>query len=311
VKIKQKSILALIIAILLILLSSFLDTSTTEEMKVYFLNVGQGDSALIVTPENFKVLVDGGRGDQLIKELENILNFWDRKIDVLVISHGDIDHIGGFFGVLERYEVTTILRSYAEVDSENEKELLSFAKELGIEIKNIKQGDKIIIDKNSDIYLDTYWPKEKVNGSSVNDNSLVFELIHKENEFLFTGDVGISTEIELIDNLKNKIDSDVLKVGHHGSKNSTSRIFLETVSPIFSILSYGENSYGHPNKEVVEKLQESGGGVFHTKDRATTVARSDGNNIEVSNLPTVFPAKAGIQNFINIYLRPGFLPTQE
>jgi competence protein ComEC len=150
-------------------------------------------------------------------------------------------------------------------------------------------GDKVVLDGG--IYIDVYWPSlQEIQDE--NQNSLVFELIHGENEFLFTGDATIETELKLLQLFGEKLDSDVLKVGHHGSKTSTSQLFLETVSPDFSILSYGENSYGHPHEEVLDKLQDWGGEIFHTKNRGTIVARSDGSDILFQD-PSLFQSFVG------------------
>jgi competence protein ComEC len=297
-----KFISALILALLLIVVSWLVEIDKGEDLFIYFLDVGQGDSALIDSPNGIQVLIDAGRNEKALEEIQKILPFWDRHIDILILTHGDLDHIGGFFEILKSYEVDQVLRSKTKVTSKYEEELLTIAEELGIEIKEISKGDKIILDQNANIYLDIYSPDFKIEDpSDRNENSLVFELIHGENEILFTGDATIETELELLQTFETQINSDILKVGHHGSKTSTSQLFLDKVSPNFSILSYGENPYGHPHVEVLEKLDKSGGEIFHTKDRATIVARSNGEELEVSYLSSVIPAKAGIQSYINIF----------
>ncbi len=281
---KQKIFSALFLILLLFIMSLFFEFKEQESLFVYYLNVGQGDSILIKSPNGKKILIDGGRDNKVVKELEKVLPFYDKQIDILILSHDDLDHIGGFFDVIKKYNVKKILRSNAQITSEYEKELLSQTQKSNIEVKNISWGDKIIIDSKNEIYLDVLWPNNMENLTNENTNSLVLELIHGENEFLFTGDATIETELFIIKEFGDKIDSDVLKVGHHGSKTSTSQIFLEKVTPDYSILSYGENSYGHPHQEVFDKLEKFGGEIFQTNERATIVARSNGENLEVNYL---------------------------
>lgn len=281
---KQKIFSALFLILLLFIMSLFFEFKEQESLFVYYLNVGQGDSILIKSPNGKKILIDGGRDNKVVKELEKILPFYDKQIDILILSHDDLDHIGGFFDVIKKYNVKKILRSNAQITSEYEKELLSQTQKSNIEIKNISWGDKIIIDSKNEIYLDVLWPNNMENLTNENTNSLVLELIHGENEFLFTGDATIETELFIIKEFGDKIDSDVLKVGHHGSKTSTSQIFLDKVTPEYSIISYGENSYGHPHQEVLDRLEKSEGEIFQTNGRATIVARSNGENLEVNYL---------------------------
>lgn len=297
-KINQKIISILTLGFVLLLASFFANFKNEEELLVYYFDVGQGDSAFIDLPNGNQVLIDAGKGEKVLKELEKVLPIWDKHINILILSHGDLDHIGGFFDVLESYEVDYIIRAQTFIDSKYEIELLEKAKKLGIEIKELGLGDKIILDQYRNIYFEIYSPT-KENLLDENDTSLVIELVYGENEFLFTGDATIETELKLIQNFPEKINSDVLKVGHHGSKTSTSQLFLEKVSPDFSILSYGENSYGHPNSEVLSKLENSGGQIFKTKERATIVARLDGINLEVNYLDDLFDQTSFFQSLVS------------
>lgn len=299
-KIKQKIISAIFLLVILfiILIMDLGRVWDDDKLKLYFLDVGQGDSIFIEAPNKVQVLIDAGRNEKVLKELDKILPIWDRHINLLVISHGDLDHIGGFFDVIESYEVEKVLRADTEIDSKYAIELLEQIKNLEIEIQKIKMGDKIVLDQTNEIYFETYWPplRQGFAGQAPrdplledsNENSLVLELIHRNNEFLFAGDATIGTELEILKLFPEKIDSDVLKVGHHGSKTSTSKLFLEKVTPEFSILSYGENSYGHPHSEVLETLRELGGIVLHTKKQGTIGLVSDGEKIELFDKPSFF-----------------------
>lgn len=304
----NKNILkAFILLIFLSIFSISLKFENGSDLLVYYLDVGQGDSALIETPNGTQVLIDAGKNEKVIDQLEQVIPFWDRHIDLLIFSHGDLDHIGGFFEVLETYKVGKILRAQTEVDSKYEKELLKKAKNLNIEIQEIGKGDKIILDQENKIYLEVYSPiKENLVDS--NETSLVMELIHNENEFLFTGDIDINTESEIVEIFEKEIDTDVLKVAHHGSKTSTSEIFLQKATPEFSIISYGENSYGHPNSEVLKRLDQSGSLIFQTKDRGTIIARSNGESLKVDYLGVLFQDSSFFKSFISSVFVDSFDP---
>jgi len=301
---KQKIISGLstifILVLILSLDSGLRRNDANSDLFVYYLDVGQGDSALIEAPNGIQILIDAGKGDKVLEELDKVIPFWDTKIDILVLSHGDLDHIGGFFDVLDKYDIDKIVRSTAKVNSEYEKELLDKAQSLDIQIVEIKTGDDLILDQTAGIFIKTYSPEENPeNFADRNENSLVLELIYGESEFLFTGDATIETEAKLLQNFPDEINSDILKVGHHGSKTSTSQAFLDEVSPDYSILSFGENSYGHPTQEVLDKLQNSGTKIFETKNHGTIVARSDGNSLEVSFLSSLLDQASFFQSLIN------------
>lgn len=286
IKIKNKIIslaTSLVLLLVFVLIHNLTYSNTTDgDLEVYYLDVGQGDSTFIDLPNGIQVLIDAGRNEKVLSELDKVMPFYDRKIDVLILSHGDLDHIGGFFEILDRYEVGEIIRSQTIVDSEYEKKLLDKARGRGVRIEELGVRDQIILDQNSNIYMQVLFPPKGSVDS--NENSLVLELIHGENDFLFMGDATVETEFQLIKEFGKELDSDVLKVGHHGSNTSTSQNFLDIVSPEYSILSYGENSYGHPNQEVVDRLTKSGSKISKTKERATIVARSNGQTLEVGYL---------------------------
>ena len=300
-KIVPPAVLFLMIFLMLYLLQ-FFHFENDEELAVYFLDVGQGDAILIDAPNGEQLLIDAGRDEKVLNELTKVMNFSDKKIDALVISHADLDHIGGFFEVIDIYEVEKIIRSHAPIESEYEERLLQMAKQYGIEIITIKRGDSVVIDFENQIYFDVLWPHESLQEHfDRNENSLVFRLVFDESEFLFTGDSTMVTENKLIEYYDEQLASDVLKVGHHGSRTSTSKNFLEHVNPEFAIISSGKNSYGHPHQEVLDHLSSFGIETFNTKDRATIVARSNGKEISISSLDDshLFNQPSVFQSFVS------------
>lgn len=273
---------------LILLISFFVDQTNFERselLRVSFLDVGQGDATLIETPNGEQVLVDGGRGDIVLNRLTKVMKFYDKKIDTLIISHADLDHIGGFFDVIKTYKVEKVLRSNVSIESKYEEELLETARQYEIEINEIKRGDLLILDSKNNVYIEVLSPGEidEVKFDR-NKNSLVLRLVYGDLEFLLTGDATIFTEKELNNVYGNKIFANVLKVGHHGSKTSTSNVFLEKINPDFAVISYGENSYGHPHKDVVDSLKKLDVEIFETKKDGTIIFETDGKNIEIENL---------------------------
>ncbi len=257
-------ILATLMAISLILGFIIFYLQKANELKVIFLNIGQGDAILIESGSN-QVIIDGGRNEELLLErLGEFMPFWDRTIEAIVITHPDADHFGGLTGVLKNYRVENIIKTNAESHSRAWKSLQDIiAKEKANEIKAIF-GLKIKFPNLAKI--ETLFPFQEVlqYSKNTNETSVVMKLIYGKNSFLFTGDLPSNKEDEL---LRAGIDvkSEVLKVGHHGSRFSTDENFLEAVSPKDAVISVGKNNYGHPTKEVLDKL----------KRRLTRIWRTD------------------------------------
>ncbi len=254
-------------------------------LTVSVLDVGQGDSIFIQTPAMRTVLIDGGPDAQVMTRLQKLLPFWENHLDVVVLTHPDADHLNGLLYVLQKYKVdyivwTGVVRNGAQY--EKWIELVSKAKENGTKIVIVKLGDQI---KNGNVLMNIVNPFEDVSGqylkTTTNETGIIMEVSYKENYFLLTADVGFKTEQML---LKNKVDinSDVLKVGHHGSKYSTGEEFLRAVNPKIAVISVGgKNTYGHPTAEVLQKLEKFGIKTFRTDQDGTVQMLSDGNNIQV------------------------------
>lgn len=223
-----------------------------DTLRVYFLDVGQGDSILIDTPSRKQVLIDGGRNRKVLSELGKILPFNDKFIDIVIETHPDADHAGGLVAVYERYDVG-----------------------LGLDQNTSKRGQ--IIDFGDGTMLTILFPDRDISKWEENDASVVARLDYGEASFLFTGDAGIKTENILMADGSRALDVDVLKAGHHGSRTSTSLTFAEIVSPEFSIISAGrDNTYGHPHKEVINILAAVGSKILSTAEEGTIKFETDG-----------------------------------
>lgn len=251
-----------------------------DGLKIAFLDVGQGDAIFMQAPNGNQILIDAGPSKQVLRELAKVMPFYDRSIDMIIETHPDSDHIGGVPEILERFKIDYVMES--GVDSES---AVYGAVEKIIDEKNIKKiqarrGMKINFGEGA--YLLILFPDRDVNGFDSNDASIVAKLIYVDTSFLFTGDSPQKIENYLTFLEKENLDIDVLKVGHHGSKTSSSESFIGYTSPEYAVISVGKyNRYGHPNQEVLDLLDKFGIKVLRTDELGTIKMKSDGENIEI------------------------------
>lgn len=221
-------------------------------LKIYFIDIGQGDSTLIVTPKNKKILIDGGEGKTNVL-FQYLLDRRINKIDYIIISHFDSDHCNGLIEIIEKMRVENIVMSKQSKESEEYKKILEIIKQKNIKVSSVKAEDKIIIEKN--LYIKILNPAEKFEFQDLNNNAIVAKLVYKNFSMLFTGDIEKAEE-NLAKKYKNELKSTILKVAHHGSKTSTSEEFLKYVEPQIALIGVGENNkFGHPNQITIEKLK--------------------------------------------------------
>jgi len=278
------------------------DLSRPQFLEVIFFDVGQGDAIFIETPKRHQILIDGGPGSVILEKLGKSMPFYDRTIDLIILTHPEFDHLSGLNEVLKKYKVENILWTGIVRDTAEYKEwerLIEEEREEGSRIKIAKVGQKInllIYEINS--YIEILFPFGNLEGKEFKDSnntSVVSKLVfgtpptHRPPasrapiSFLFTGDIYKESERDLIEKGVN-IDSDILKLGHHGSKTSSSEEFLKEVSPEIAIISVGkENRYGHPHQEVLELLEKYGIKILRTDLDGDIKIISDGKNYGVSN----------------------------
>lgn len=243
----------------------------SNELKVVFIDVGQGDS-ILVSQGSKQILIDGGKdGKLLLEKLGKHIPFWDRKIEMVVESHPDADHIGGLIEVFGSYEVLSVIKTSAKSDSKTFEVLQEEISKEKSEIIEAVRGQKIIL---SDSALgEIIYPFGKIDEEikDTNSASVVFKLSYGENDFLFTGDIPDEKEKEILEKGIN-VESEVLKVSHHGSKYSSTSDFLKAVSPEDAIISAGKNnSYGHPHSDVLKRLIENKLNIFRTDEMGDIV----------------------------------------
>ena len=255
-------------------------------LHVHFLDVGQGDSVYIVTPEGRQVLVDGGPGSiEAARAVGERTPFWDRDLDMVVLTHPDEDHFRGLTEVLERYEVDVVFEG--PTISENP---LYLAWQRALEGNGSR---RVTAFRGQTIALDRFTRLEVLNpslvpirssGSELNNNSVVLRLVYGKVSFLLTADIEAEAEARLLrDDLQ--IDSTILKVPHHGSKTSTTAQFLSAVRPAAAVISAGaENRHGHPHSEVTGRLmaRPGAGRTYLTSERGDIEFITDGERLWVS-----------------------------
>lgn len=251
-----------------------------DGLTVAFLDVGQGDAIFIEAPNGNQVLIDGGPNKAVLRQLSKIMPFYDRSIDMIIESHPDSDHINGLVEVLKRYKVGLIMESGVKSNNSAYKEIESLTEQKNIQ--RILARRDIRINFGDGIYMDILFPDRDVSGLDTNDASVAARLVYGENEFLFTGDSPQKIENYLVSLDAKNLKSDVLKIGHHGSRTSTSEQFLGYVDPQYAVISVGkDNKYGHPYQEVLELLNQFKISILRTDESGTIKIKSDGENIKL------------------------------
>lgn len=228
-----------------------------KRLIVWFFDVGQGDAIFIETPSGEQLLVDGGPGTVLLEKLADVMPFWDRSIDAVLLTHPHADHVDGLVEVVDRYRVDTVYTTGVEYATSAE---IAFEERVSNDETVVLVAAPRTIDFGDGVSLELIYPQSSLENKrmdDVNDASIVGILRYGETSILLTGDIGNEAELELIPFVDASID--VLKVGHHGSRYSTSTAFLEAVQPSIAVISCGEdNDYGHPHQETLERLDAFG-----------------------------------------------------
>jgi competence protein ComEC len=259
-----------------------LETGKCEEVLlcVIFFDIGQGDAIFIESPTGVQMLIDGGRDSNVLQDLGSELGYFDRTLDFVLATHPDLDHIAGLVDVLDRYEVETVIISGNEGDTPVSEAFDEATLYENAEIVTARRGNTF--DLGGGVELEIIFPDRDVTDLESNTASIVAKLTYGETEFLLTGDSPKSIEEYLVLIEGEHLESDVLKVGHHGSRTSTSELFLSYVNPKYAIISAGrDNSYGHPHVEVTDLLFNYGVEIKNTAEEGSIIFVSDGENLEV------------------------------
>lgn len=257
--------------------------AATKKMTVHFINVGQGDSIFIHTASGQNVLIDAGKQGQGT----NVVNYLKKQkvstLDAVIATHPDSDHIGGLATVIKSLKIKSVYAPKVNHTTQTYKNFLTAVKNKHLKIKTAQKGVSLSLKGVSAKFVG---PVKKYSNSDTNDWSAVLRLVYGSKSFLFTGDAEFKAENDMI-NTKETLKADVLKVGHHGAKTSTSSAFLKAVKPKYAVISVGKgNSYGHPTKETLNRLKSYGVKIFRTDTQGTIIATTDGKSLTFNTKPT-------------------------
>jgi competence protein ComEC len=273
---------ALIIGIVHLVSARSVSTERAGFLTVTFLDVGQGDATFIQSPNGTQMLIDGGRDASILRRLPEVMGTFDRTIDVVLATHPDSDHIAGLVDVLERYEVATIIMT----DNMNDTPVYdAFMRSVHAEQAQIvlaRSGQVFDLGRGEagSTTLTILFPDRSVRDLESNASSIIAKLSYRDADVLLTGDAPDTIEEYLVTRYGDSLQSEVLKIGHHGSRTSTSQTFVATVRPALGIISAGkDNDYGHPHKEVLETLASFGVETKNTADVGSVFLESNGRSI--------------------------------
>jgi competence protein ComEC len=278
----MKKIIFFTVLIATSLLALYISESTRLKDKllhVIFCDVGQGDGVYIRTPEGSDIVIDGGPDNSILLCLRDNMPFWDRTIELVILTHPDADHYTGLVSIEEHYSIKSFATSFTQKDTPGYQTLSDELLEQGSEQRVVCQGDKFSFKEG--IRLDVVWPKSCALGSTdKNDNSVVTLLTYKELQILLTGDA----EEHIGDFYQADVgDIDILKVPHHGSKDGVDEDYLEALKPEVAILSVGsKNRYKHPSAEIMELLEQSNIKTYRTDRQGSIRISSDGESFNIA-----------------------------
>lgn len=273
---KFKIIICLLIVLILI---NFIIYIFPQKLRIFFIDVGQGDSTLIITPDKKTVLIDGGGSDSFdVGEKVLLPYLLDRrilKIDYVLISHFDTDHCGGILTIMEKVKVKNIIISEQAEHSENYERFKKLMIHKRIRLIEVKKGDKIKIGRYSEFKI--LFPTSRLlSENPLNNNSIVAQFNYNNFKMLFTGDIEKLAEQQILKTEKAEIRADILKVAHHGSKTSSIPEFIKAVRPKIALIGVGKNNtFGHPNQQTIKNLENIKCRIYRTDLQGEIIIKID------------------------------------
>lgn len=281
-------ILLVFITLGFILWNIVLSKSKEGILTFTVLDVGQGDSIYIESPTGMQILVDGGPGNTISREINSVMPWYDRSLDMIVVTNPDADHYEGFIKLLNKYKVGSVLESGTTNSYEGFQ--IFEQKIIGKNVTKTLARRGQIIDIGGGAYLQVLFPDRDISGLSPNDGSIVMKLIYGDTSVLLSGDTTSRIEeylLTLDSNLPaqaGSLRSNILKIAHHGSRTSSKMEFVERVSPAVAVISSGENNeYGHPHKETIDTLNNFKIPTLNTCNNGKIVFESDGKKFVLKN----------------------------
>jgi competence protein ComEC len=276
----RSRILTIFLLLCILLFSSCSDTIPAGDLQISYLDVGQGDCSFLLLPDGKTVLIDAGNSENGQEIIQYIRDTGTDTLDYVIATHPHADHIGGMAEVIQAFDVKNVYMPKKSHTSGTFEKLLDTIEAKGLTIETARAG-KVLFDTDG-LRAEFLAPIDD-NHSNLNNASAVLLLTYHNNRFLFMGDAEKEVENKILESGAD-IFADVLKTGHHGSDTSSTRPFLEAVTPSIGIISVGENnSYGHPDPLTLATLEDMGVKVWRTDEKGTIVVTSDGKNITVRN----------------------------
>lgn len=278
--------------ILILLLSSFFYTFfsyvqknffqvSNHNLRFHFIDVGQGDSSLIITPKGNTILIDAGDEAHAKKVVSYVREQGIEKLDLVIATHPDADHIGGMDKVIKNFDIDVFAMPDVSAKTNQYKQIQRELKAKKMKTTRLYQGDEVQID--DDIDFEILSPVKGKKYDDTNEYSIVAKIVYKDTSFILMGDATMENEVDIINNVPD-IDIDVLKLGHHGSSTSSSDYFITKTSPKIAIISCGKNNkYGHPHQEVMRVLKKHEVTPYRTDEMGDIVITSDGKEIKYIN----------------------------
>lgn len=258
---KKILICFIILTLSLYIFWSYQPYYSADYFRLVFFDVGQGDSALIVTPNGRTILIDGGPDNKVLRGLGKFLPFWRRQIDLLVVSHAHDDHLMGLSETIRRYKIKNILYNNLDFDTPAVNYFLKSVKDKKIKTISAQAGMAFNFDENC---VFTVLAAEKNIQKNDNDYSIVSGLNCLSKKVLFSGDAGVAIESKLITSGVD-LKADILKLSHHGSLSASSLNFLEAVNPKIALISVGkDNKFGHPSTLILNRLESLAVDIYRT-----------------------------------------------
>lgn len=255
-----------------------LPQAAPDFLTVRFLDVGQGDAIHIATPDGYELLIDGGPTAAVLRELAHGRSFFDRHIDVVIATHPDTDHVGGLVDVLERYQVALLVESGAEADS---PAAMAYENAAGGETaRRVTAQAGQVIQLGASTTVQILSPQGDASNWRSNAASVIVQVQYGDIAFMLTGDAPSNVEDYLAGAYGAGLESEVLKLGHHGSDTSTSDTFLAVVQPQYAVVSASrDNRYGHPHEEVLKRASQAGAHIVSTAEAGTLTFETDGSAV--------------------------------
>lgn len=251
--------------------------STSNNLLVSFLNIGQGDAIYIRAPSGVDVLIDAGGDTRVLSELSRVMSSFDKKINIIVATNPDKDHIGGFIPVFKKFKVDKVLVPATTNSTQTYNDFLKYKEEEGAENIVVMRGMDFVLDEKNNISISILFPDRDVSKESSNNGSIVAKLQFGKTCLLLQGDAPREVERHLLGLGESDLHCQILKAGHHGSRTSSDPSYIKAVNPDYFVISSGKNNrYGHPHKEVLEIMDNLGISVLRTDTLGRITFVSDG-----------------------------------